>query len=108
MNARVDERPIGNSQLLEAAYTRPKVFPRRGGPEGETTAELHQRVLGGKFCLPTQRLRTAVLILLASGTKLSKHILISHSVHTPIPVYLSLFPPTVSTPAMQLYANIKT
>lgn len=31
----------GNAQLLEAAATRAQVLPRRGGPEGAITQELH-------------------------------------------------------------------
>lgn len=86
---RADEHSVGNPQLLEAAYTYLEVLPRRGGSKSETAAELHQRVLGGKLPCLGQRLRTAVLNLLAPGTKLSKRIPASHSVNTPIPSYFS-------------------
>jgi hypothetical protein len=37
----------GNAQLLEAAYTRPQVLPRGGGPQGEITEDLHRWFPGG-------------------------------------------------------------
>lgn len=37
----------GDTQLLEASHTRSQVLPRRGGPQGRTTQELHPGLFGG-------------------------------------------------------------
>jgi len=41
----------GNAQLLEAAPTCAEVLPRRRGPEGAITKELHFWLLGGTYSL---------------------------------------------------------